>query len=157
VPPDRPRTIVIGVGNCDRGDDAAGPAVARRLRGTLPASIEVAEHNGETASLLALLDGADCAVLVDACVSSGEPGAVRRFDVSDAPLPEAKFSLSTHGLGLGEAVELARALGQLPARTIVYAIEANAFDAGAPLSPAVAAAIDEASERIHAEFAADGS
>ncbi len=82
---------------------------------------------------------------------------MHRFDAGAGPLPEAKFNLSTHGLGLAEAVELARALGQLPPRTIVYAIEADAFDAGAPLSPAVAAAIDAASGRIRAEFAADSS
>ena len=37
-----PRRIVLGIGNSSRGDDAAGPAVVRRLNGTLPADIEIA-------------------------------------------------------------------------------------------------------------------
>lgn len=146
------RIVVIGIGNPDRGDDAAGRLVAQRLHGMLPAKIEVVEHDGEPTALLALFDDADCAILIDACTSGGEPGAVHRFDVSDAPLPEARFSLSTHGVGLGEAVELARALGQLPPRVIVYAIEACAFDLGAPPSPAVADAIDRTSELIDKEL-----
>jgi hydrogenase maturation protease len=150
---DRPRTVVIGIGNPDRGDDAAGRLVAERLRGTLSADVEIAETDGESTALLALLDGADFAILIDACVSGKEPGTVHRFDVGAGPLPEAKFNLSTHGLGLAEAVELARALGQLPPRTLVYAIEARAFVPGAPLTPTVAAAVSEATAQISAELA----
>ncbi len=140
---DRPRVLVIGIGNPDRGDDAAGRAAARLLKDKLPAWVEVMEHDGESTSLLALLASADRAIMVDACVSGAPEGSVRRFDVSAAPLPETGFSVSTHGLGLGEAVELARALGQLPPRAIVYAIEARSFEAGDPLSPAVAAAVGD--------------
>jgi hydrogenase maturation protease len=119
----------------------------------MPAGVTVAEHGGESAALLSLLEGVEDAVLVDACVSGAAPGTVRRFDVSAAPLPEARFSLSTHGLGLAEAMELARALGQLPPRCIVYAIEGRTFELGAPLSPEVAAAVGAASDRIAAEIA----
>jgi hydrogenase maturation protease len=148
----RPRSIVIGIGNPERGDDAAGRMVARRLRDMLPADVAIAEHDGESTALLALLDGADTAILIDACVSGAPVGTVRRFDASASPLPEAKLSVSTHGLGLGEAVELARALRALPRCCIVYTIESRAFDPGAPLSPAVAAAVGETSERVRAEF-----
>ena len=62
--------------------------------------------------------------------------------------------MSSHGLGLHQAIELARALGQLPGRCVVYAIEGASFEAGAPLSPAVAAGAVEATERVRAEIAA---
>ena len=149
-----PRLIVIGLGNPDRGDDGAGRAVAKRLRGELSPAVEVAEHDGEATGLLALFDRADGAVLVDACVSDAPPGTVRRFDVGSEPLPQAGFSLSTHGLGLVEAVELARALGQLPSPCIVYAIEAQSAGAGEALSPPVAAAVGVVSERVRGEIAA---
>ena len=58
------------------------------------------------------------------------------------PLPRGALGMSTHGFGLAEALELARALGQLPRRCIVYAIEGASFETGAPLSPEVAAAVD---------------
>jgi hydrogenase maturation protease len=144
--------LVIGIGNPDRGDDAAGRAVARWLNGRLPPDVEIIEHDGEPASLLARLEGVATAYLIDACASGTAIGTVRRFDVRAAPLSQEAFSVSTHGLGLAEAVELARALGQLPDRCIVYAIEGHSFEPGAQLSPAVAAAIIEVCSRVQGEI-----
>lgn len=147
------RRLVLGIGNPDRGDDATGPAVVRRLEGTLPADVTLALEIGETARLLAQLEGAEAAYLVDACASGAPPGSVLRFDAAAAPLPQHAFAVSTHGIGLAEAIELARALGQLPARCIVYAIEGACFDAGAPLTPAVADAVIDVAQRIVDEIA----
>lgn len=149
-----PRVVVIGVGNPDRGDDRAGRAVAERLSGTLPAAVEIAQEPGEATALLTRLRGAQAAYLVDACASGAAVGTVACFDVAAAPLPQALFGVSTHGFGLAEAIELARALGELPPRCTVYAIEGGAFDAGAPLSPAVAAAVAEVADRLAADIAA---
>jgi hydrogenase maturation protease len=149
------RTLVLGVGNPDRGDDAAGRAVARALVGALPAGIEVAEVGGEATDLLMRFEGAAAAFLVDACASGAAAGTVHRFDVSQNPLPQSAFGVSTHGFGLNEAIELARALGQLPPRCVVYAIDAAGFATGAPLSPAVAAAVVEVASRLRTELIAD--
>jgi hydrogenase maturation protease len=154
--------IVVGIGNPDRGDDAAGRLAARLLSGKLPSGIEVIEHNGEATSLLACLESADAAYLIDACASGAPPGALRRFDVAAAPLPQEAFSWSSHGLGLAEAIELGRALDQLPSRCIVYAIEADSFAPGARLSAAVeagvAAAVDHVREELcSAMFVSGGS
>ena len=151
-----PRRIVLGIGNPDSGDDAAGRAVVRRLRGVLPEHIDIIEQDGEATSLLARIDGAAEIFLVDACSSGAPAGTVRRFDVTRTKLPPGAFGLSTHGFGLAEAVELARALGQLPPRCIVYAIEGATFAAGAELSPAVAASVVDVAGRLRAEIAGDG-
>jgi hydrogenase maturation protease len=152
------RRVVVGIGNPDRGDDGAGRAVAERLRGLLPDTVAVVEESGEAASLLAAIEGAAMAILVDAAVSGRPAGIVRRFDAAAAPLPRAAFGLaSTHGFGLGEAVELARVLGQLPPECVVYAIEGGAFAEGTPLSPAVAAAVAEVAAAIAAELAGEAA
>ena len=148
----RAHCVVIGIGNPDRGDDAIGRVVARRLCETLPSDIRVVEHDGEATSLLACMDGAAAAFLIDACVSATAAGTVRRFDVTKAPLPQGTFNLSTHGFGLAEAVELARVLGQLPPRCVVYAVEAASVEAGESLSPEVAAAIADVGARIQKEL-----
>jgi hydrogenase maturation protease len=145
---------VIGLGNPDRGDDGAGRAVARWLAGRLPPGVEILERGGEAADLLACLEGAAAVYLVDASALAGAPGRVRRFDAAAAPLPAQSFAFSTHGLGLAEAVELARALGSLPPRCVVYAIEGRDFAPGAPLSPAVAAAVAEAGGLLTREIGA---
>lgn len=133
--PEQPRRVVIGVGNAARGDDAAGVIAARRLGGL--------EHEGDPVALLHVWCDADTAIVIDAVSSGAPPGTVHRFDATAAPLPtKLRGSSSTHALGLAEAIELGRTLGQLPARLIVYGIEGERFEAGAELTPAVAAAIE---------------
>lgn len=144
--------LVLGIGNADRGDDAAGCVVARRLRGQLPADVAIGEHDGELTGLLARLAGVREAILVDACSAGSAPGTVRRFDVQAAPLPALQLRTSTHAIGLGDVLELARAMGELPPRCIVYAIEGAAFATGAPLSAPVAAAVDDVAGRIRTEL-----
>jgi hydrogenase maturation protease len=160
----RPNCVVIGVGNPDRGDDAAGLAVARQLRnrvvavpgldpGIAPATRpRIIEHGGEATTLILQMEGAERAFLIDACVSGAAPGTVRRFDVSSTAMPAFASGVSTHGFGLAAAVELARALGVLPPQSIVYAIEGASFEAGALLSPPVAAAAAEVACRLRAEI-----
>ena len=150
---DCPRCIVFGIGNPDRGDDAAGPAAARQLREVLPPSIEIIEHGGEATALFAQMDGAGSVLLIDACVSGAQPGTIHRFDASAAPVPDVALRLSTHGYGLAMAIELARTLGQLPRQCIIYAIEGASFEMGAPLSLPVAAGVAEVVGRVRAEMA----
>jgi len=64
------------------------------------------------------------------------------FDARAEPLPTSGFA-STHAIGIVEAVEMARRLGRLPERLVVYGIEAESVATGTSVSPAVSAAIDE--------------
>jgi hydrogenase maturation protease len=148
------RIVVIGVGNPDRGDDGFGRVVATRLRGRLPARIDLVEADGEATALVERLGRADAAVLVDAAVSGARTGEIRRLDAAAAPLPAGRFGLSSHGFGVGEAIELARVLGSLPGRCVVYAVEAGSFAPGAALSREVAGAVDAVAARVIAEVAA---
>jgi hydrogenase maturation protease len=134
-------TAVIGLGNEWRSDDGVGPEVARRLDGRV--------LTGEPIGLVEALAGLDEVVLVDA-VSSGAPaGTVHMFDASAEPLPVTLFGASsTHTLGLAEAVELARSLGRLPGRVIVYGIEGAGFGFGEGLSPEVEAAAARVVEEV---------
>ena len=93
------------------------------------------EREGEPTALIDAWEGADALWLVDAVSSGAEPGTVHRLDASERALPPDLFRASTHHVGLAEAVELARALGRLPARTVVFGIEGGSFAVGEPLSP----------------------
>jgi hydrogenase maturation protease len=142
------------MGNAWQGDDAAGLAVARRLRDRLGDGFEVRELEGEPVSIVEALDGADEVVLVDAVSAGGAPGTVHRIDASDEPIPATLHAASTHTLGVGEAIELARSLGRLPPKVVLYGIEAGRLAAGDELTPAVARAVDEVVERVVAEYTA---
>lgn len=134
---------VIGFGNEWRSDDAVGLEVARRLGGQTLA--------GEPIGLLDALDGEDEVVLVDAVFSGAPAGTVHEFDASSEPLPATLFGASsTHALGLAEAVELARSLGRLPRRVLVYGVEGRSFAFGKGLSREVAAAADRVVDEVSA-------
>ena len=150
--PKSPRTAVIGIGNPDRGDDGAGPALLRRLRGRVGEDIELIAHAGEAAALIDLLQDATRAYLIDACRSGRPPGTLRRIDAHACSLPRDGRESSTHGLGVAQALELARALTLLPRRCVVYCIEGGSYALGAPLSAPVLAAIDTLAARLLAEL-----
>jgi len=139
----RRSVLVVGVGNELRRDDGAGIAVARRLAaGEVPGGIEVREEHGEPVGLLEHWGSCDAVVLVDTMRSGAAPGTVRRIDASAEALPRGlQGPASTHAIGLGDAIELARTLDRAPRRVIVHAVEGRRFDAGATLSPEVAAAV----------------
>jgi hydrogenase maturation protease len=134
-------TLVIGAGNDARRDDGAGLAVARHLRA---AGLDAREARGDLSALADLWRDTDRVILVDAVCSGAPPGTLHCFDALHAPLPAVFARASTHALGLAEAVELARALGRLPATLTVYGIEGAEFDMGEGLSPRVAEAIGRA-------------
>jgi hydrogenase maturation protease len=143
---------VACVGNSLRGDDAVGLAVLRLLEGTLPDDVHVIGCEGEPVTLLDAWADCELAIVVDATHSGAEPGTVRRIPAHETRLPDELTRASTHVLGVGEAIELARALGKLPQRTIVYGIEGSRFDTGAPLSPEVAAAAEVVAAAIRREL-----
>lgn len=145
--------VVIGVGNALRGDDAAGLEVARRLRPRAAAAgILVREQEGEALGLLEQWRGAAAALLVDAIRSGAPAGTIHRMDASSEPLrAQLRGSSSTHAIGMGEAIELARALGGLPARVVVYGVEGRCFSTGHGLSEEVEAVIEALAEAVLGE------
>jgi hydrogenase maturation protease len=145
---------VVGVGNAFRGDDAAGLAVIRLLHDTVPDGVRLVECEGEPVSVIDVWDGCDRVVVVDAMQSGAAPGTIRRLVVGEEPLPaELRSGPSTHLLGIGEAIELARTLGRLPKDVIVYAVEGRDFVAGSELSAPVAAAVAIVAAAVHGEVA----
>jgi len=146
---------IIGCGNYDRGDDAAGLLVARRLHAlvveTLGVEIpgpEITEQNGESFSLMDCWTGFEHVILVDATAPHGTPGQVQVWNAHADKLPEGAFACSTHAFGVREAVEVARAMDRLPQMLLIYGIEGKQFFLGAPPSPEVERAVVSLAERL---------
>ena len=149
-----PAPLLIGVGNEARGDDAAGVRAARLARALSWPRVRMIECEGDAAALLEAWHGEPAVVVVDAMSSGEAAGTVRRFDAAQRPLPARMFHSTTHGLGLAEAIELARSLGSQPARLVIYGIEGADFGHGTRLSGAVACAVREAALQINEEILA---
>lgn len=148
------KICIIGIGNEFRGDDGAGLAVARLLRKQLPPAVCILEQSGEGTSLMDAWRGVDYATLIDAVQSGAAPGTIHRIDPAAGSVPTSLFPCSTHAFGVAEAIEMARALHELPPHLIVYGIEGADFAEVQSLSAEVGHAVDAVAARIVSELLA---
>lgn len=139
---------IIGLGNEFRGDDGVGLMAARRLRQEVGNHVQVIEAEMAGVDLMELMKGACTVILIDAARSGQAPGTVHRLDASVSPIGGQIFPRSSHALGTVDALELARAMGVLPATVIVYGVEAGNTEAGQPLSPLVGTALEQVVDQI---------
>lgn len=110
--------------------------------GTIPGTVHIfvadtaAEGGGSALRRAAHKSRAACAAF-DLAAPNGAAGAVH-----------AGPAASSHGLGVGQAVDLGGALHRLPGRLVVVGIEGTDFGPGPGLSPAVAAAVEPAARLV---------
>jgi hydrogenase maturation protease len=153
---------ILGIGS-PFGDDRFGWEVIQSLRkGNLlarfPAAPVVAECCDRPGTrVIPLLANTEVGILVDAMRGESAPGTIRRLTVDD--IESAPDAVSCHGFGLGAALALARTLGTLPPRLVVFGVELARAGPGDGLSASVRAAIPRAVklvlEEISASLAAD--
>jgi len=140
------RTLVIGCGNLLRGDDAAGPVLIRRLRDrrTHP-GVDCVDAGTGGVDVVALMRGRDHVVLVDACCSGGETGAIYEVPGEELERVLPPEGINLHAVRWDHALALGHWLlkKEYPRRVTVFLVEAKAFEPGAGLSPAVDRAVDE--------------
>ena len=145
------RIRVIACGNPDAGDDAVGFVVGQ----------ELARHGLDVVfaraavDVLDRLDDVDVAIVIDAVRTPGDdraPGTPIRAEADEAGrLPaEVRSSLSSHALGVGEAIGLAGALGRAP-RVVVHGVEAGDVTVGSPLSAAAQRAVPQVVSAVLAD------
>jgi hydrogenase maturation protease len=76
---------------------------------------------------------------------------VHRIELAGEKLRQSGQT-SSHGLGLGEAVELSRTLGRLPTRLVVFAVEGQDHTLGTGLTAPVAEVVEPLVQRIEEEI-----
>ena len=119
--------------------------MARHLRSL---GLNACEHTGDGLNLIQLWDPASEVVLVDAVLSQGNPGQVRVWDAKTVPVEKILIRYSSHSVGIGEAIEMARFLGSLPKQLLIYGIEGDQFELGTTPSAAVLQAIEKVVQMI---------
>lgn len=147
------KTLVIGVGNEYRGDDAIGLLVARRIRDWHLPHVQVIESDGEFTKLMESWSDVESVILIDAVQSGAAPGTIHRFDVGTQNLPASMFHCSTHAFGVAEAIAMSKALEPLPQHFIVFGVEAQSSILGEFLSIAVTNALEKLSCLVQKEVA----
>jgi hydrogenase maturation protease len=133
------RTIVIGLGNPLRSDDAAGLVAARLLRERLSgeADIEVAELWAGGLRLVEAMAGYQRAVVVDAMATGGLPGTVRKLGLAE--LGSARNVTCAHDTSLPAALAIWRKSEiPVPDEIAIFGIEALDMETlGEELTPPV--------------------
>lgn len=140
---------VIGLGQRVAGDDGVGLAVLDELERAPPPQVELCRVS-DAAELVELVQTGERVVIVDAAVGAGPPGTVQTLDA--AALTDSEIApVSTHGIGVGQALELAKVLagGQLPPTSLVAIAIDPPKGYATELSPAVRAAISVAVRAVH--------
>lgn len=149
-----PTTIVLGLGNPVRYDDAVGLRVAeeveRLLVGQPVPGVRVLTSTRAGFELIDLLAGADHTIIVDCLeVPDGVPGTVRRLTLED--VSGASRLVGSHDLSLAGAFEFARVSGvSMPRTAEIYGIQAaDTLRIEEGLSPEVAAIVPLLARAIH--------
>jgi hydrogenase maturation protease len=135
--------VVFGVGNPDRGDDALGPALARRLEQLAPPGVQVIEDYQLQVEHALSLEGRRRAVFVDAGTGTPAPYELRPAHAS------ARFLHTTHALppeAVLEAYE--RFAGQPAPESWVLCVRGESFGLGQPLTPQAQRNLDAAWLRL---------
>lgn len=105
---------VIGIGNRYAGDDGVGVRLVERLSKRRPwtdLSFLLWEDTDALTLTHDLIDLESPVLIVDCADMGIEPGEYRCFDARSAKLKLHMDSVSTHGLGMAEAIELAALMG----------------------------------------------
>ena len=150
------RTLVIGCGNILRGDDAAGPVLIRRLwdRG-LPDGVLCADGGTGGMDVAFQMRGVPEVILVDACRSGSEPGSL--FEVAGEEVENLPplTGINLHSFRWDHAIAFGHWLlkDEYPVKVTAFLIEGAEFEVGAPLSPAVDAAVDRLANLLLARLA----
>jgi hydrogenase maturation protease len=146
--------LIAGLGNDLRRDDGVGPAVALKVAHAAGPGVTVLVNAREPADLIEVWRDADVAIVVDAMEAGLAPGSTRRLDAAALAASGFPASASSHLLPLSNVVELARTLGALPGRLLVFGVQGSAFGPGEGLSPEVQQAVDVVAAEILDEIGA---
>ena len=154
--------LVLGIGNPWAADDGVGPEVVRRLQvgwqeeGGDSALVEFQTLSQPDLGLLDALAECDALIVVDAVVSGAAPGTVHREVWQPGAVDSRGVErASSHGFGVRELLEMAAALGRLPARVELWGIEIESTEPGEGFSAAVGEAIPGVVEQLLAVVQAE--
>lgn len=131
------KTIVLGLGNLMRTDDAVGVLSARALEesGRLPAGIDVIEGGTLGLDLLGILYGASRLLVLDAVDFGAAPGTLAKFDgVAISQLPTSK---SVHLLGLSDLLNVLRLMEAPAIEVVLLGVQPESTDWGTELTRSV--------------------
>jgi hydrogenase maturation protease len=145
--------VVIGCGNANRSDDGVGPEVVRALRdrgaGRQPEQVRLIDAGTDGMAAMFAARGCRSLIVVDACRSGSEPGAIFELPGHEVERSYAP-TLNLHDFRWDNALHAGRKIFRedFPSDVAVLLVEAETLALGIGLSPIVSAAAARVVERI---------
>lgn len=130
-------TLVLGIGNRWRGDDAAGLLAADALRAQKLPGVTIIETTVVDPALIDVWQDVGRLIVVDVVMSGAAVGTVHRLDLSRETFFTTLSFCSTHAFDLSALLNLARALDRLPQQVWVFGIEVGPLTHGHPVNEEV--------------------
>jgi hydrogenase maturation protease len=123
-----PKTLILGVGNPTKCDDAVGNYVAEKLKNILNenGNLTIIETSANWLSLAELMIGYKRVILIDAIkTGGGKPGTIYVVSPEDLENASTATAFTTHDISFVQALQLLKTTypKKLPAKIKIYAIE----------------------------------
>jgi putative transposase len=140
-----PAAVVIGLGNPFMSDDGIGVHIVRRLSekaADFP-NVEFFDAGSAPMKVLHVIANRDVAILVDCAYLGEPPGTMKRFSPDEVVSRKEQKGISVHEGDLLAILRISRELGELPEKTVVFAIEPAEVKPGDTLSPMLSKRIED--------------
>jgi hydrogenase maturation protease len=140
---DKPRIVVLGVGNQLFQDEGVGVHVVNTLlenKLSYP-NLEIVD-GGTCPEFAYLVEGADKLIVVDAVEGGEKPGTIYRFGIDDVK-QDFPIRMSLHQMGLIDNLRMLSIVGKQPKSVIIIGIEPKTIRLGMELSPEIQGKIPE--------------
>lgn len=132
-------TLILGVGNLLLSDEAVGVRIVEGL--------ERDYRFAPGIELLEAMASRDHIILADAVRSGNPPGTVMTLKDEEIPTLFGR-KISPHQLGLADVLSALHMTGESPKRLTLIGVEPESLEPRIGLTPVVAAALGEATDRI---------
>ena len=123
------KTLLLGIGNPIRTDDAIGVMVAREVSKLRLPDVDVEEIAASGIEVMELMLDYEKVVIVDAIMlPDGKPGEIMKLEEGD--FSSTVHGASPHGVNLSTAIALGRqtAPSRMPKQIVFYAMQAEDVD-----------------------------
>jgi hydrogenase maturation protease len=140
-------TLIIGIGNPSRGDDALGPLLIEHLEALELPDVELLTDFQLQVEFALDLQGRQQVIFVDASLNAPSP-----FNFSPV-IAEEDASYSSHALSPGAVLHAYQQIYGPPPPAYVLAIRGEAFELGEGLSTGAAANLAAVMTWLHSKLA----
>jgi len=136
------KTLILGVGNTLRQDDGIGPIVINQLKEENLNNVDLIDGGTDGLTLFEYIKKYQNAIIIDAVEMGHEPGEIKLFTPAEVKLNVVSDTLSTHGFGLKEIIELMQSL-EVKTNLKIIGIQPKSIDYGEGLTSEISTKVEK--------------